>query len=126
MKIIFAVLMASVLTVVATAQTMPTGADPKVWAKALKIHRRAIVVDGHDDITSPLVDEDYDLRNSTANKYHLGGDPFHTDVARLKAGGVTGEFFAIYVSGSTMKTGGGDAKGHGYDRRDLSRSGAES
>ena len=53
-----------------------------------------------------MVDEDYDLRNSSVGKFHLGGDPFHTDVARLKAGGVTGEFFAIYVSGSTMKTGG--------------------
>ena len=85
---------------------MPKDADPKLWEKALKIHRKAIVVDGHNDITSPLVDEDTDLRNSTACRFHLGGDPFHTDVARLKAGGVTGEFFAIYVSGSTMKTGG--------------------
>ena len=88
------------------AQTMPAGATPKLWEKALKIHRKAIVIDGHNDITSPLVDEDYDLRNSSVGKFHLGGDPFHTDVARLKAGGITGEFFAIYVSGSTMKTGG--------------------
>lgn len=88
------------------AQSMPKDADPALWAKALKIHKKAIVIDGHNDITSPLVDEDTDLRNSTAGKFHVGGDPFHTDVARLKAGGITGEFFAIYVSGSTMKTGG--------------------
>ena len=88
------------------SQTMPKDADPAIWAKALKIHKKAIVIDGHNDITSPLVDEDYDLRNSSAGKFHLGGDPFHTDLARLKAGGVTAEFFAIYVSGSTMKTGG--------------------
>ncbi len=85
---------------------MPKDADPAIWAKALKIHKKAIVIDGHNDITSPLVDEDYDLRNSSVGKFHLGGDPYHTDVARLKAGGITGEFFAIYVSGSTMKTGG--------------------
>ena len=77
-----------------------------LWQKALKIHRKAIVVDGHDDITTPLVDQDYDLRTSTIGKSHLDGDPFHTDIARLKAGGITAEFFAIYVSGSTMKTGG--------------------
>ena len=88
------------------SQTMPAGADPVLWARALKIHRKAIIVDGHNDITSPMVDEDYDLRNSTVGKFHLGGDPFHTDVARLKASCITGEFFAIYVSGSTMKTGG--------------------
>ncbi|MGB7208556.1 MAG: dipeptidase [Pyrinomonadaceae bacterium] len=89
-----------------SAQIMPKDADPAIWAKALKIHKKAIVIDGHNDITSPLVDEDYDLRNSSVGKFHLGGDPYHTDVARLKAGGITGEFFAIYVSGSTMKTGG--------------------
>ena len=72
----------------------------------MKIHKKAIVIDGHNDITSPMVDEDFDLRSNSVGKFHLGGDPFHTDVARLKAGGITGEFFAIYVSGSTMKTGG--------------------
>lgn len=106
-----AVLCLSLLALLASSvpvcsQTMPKDADPALWAKALKIHKKAIVIDGHNDITSPLVDEDYDLRNSSAGKFHLGGDPFHTDVARLKAGGVTGEFFAIYVSGSTMQTGG--------------------
>ena len=85
---------------------MPTGADPKLWEKALKIHRKAIVVDGHNDIPSPMVDEDFNLATDSVGKYHLGGDPFHTDVARLKAGGITGEFFSIYVSGTTMKTGG--------------------
>lgn len=106
MKLLTALFLTLSFALSALAQTMPKDADPKLWEKALKIHRKAIVVDGHNDITSPLVDEDTDLRNSTAGRFHLGGDPFHTDVARLKAGGVTGEFFAIYVSGSTMKTGG--------------------
>ncbi len=88
------------------AQTMPKDADPKVWARAIKIHQKAIVIDGHNDITSPMVDEDLDLATNTVGKFHLGGDPFHTDIARLKAGGITGEFFAIYVSGSSMRTGG--------------------
>ncbi|MFZ1702305.1 MAG: dipeptidase [Pyrinomonadaceae bacterium] len=106
MKKIFVLLLVLGFTGTAFSQTMPTGADPVLWAKALKLHRNSIVVDGHNDITSPLVDEDYDLRNSTLGKFHLGGDPFHTDIKRLKAGGITGEFFAIYVSGSTMTTGG--------------------
>ncbi len=91
---------------IAFAQTMPADADPALWARALKLHKKSIVVDGHNDITSPMVDEDFDLRNSSVGKFHLGGDPFHTDIARLKAGGITGEFFAIYGSGSTMTTGG--------------------
>ncbi len=34
------------------AQTMPADADPKLWAQALKIHRKAIIVDGHNEIFS--------------------------------------------------------------------------
>ncbi|MBX3282811.1 MAG: dipeptidase [Acidobacteria bacterium] len=96
------------LTVVISgfAQTMPKDADPVLWQKALRIHRRAIVVDGHNDITSPMVDEDLDLATDTRGKFHKDGDPFYTDLSRLKQGGITGEFFAIYVSGSTLKTGG--------------------
>jgi len=88
------------------AQTMPPGADALLWAKAVKLHRKAIVIDGHNDITSPMVDEDMDLSMNTVGRYHRDGDPFHTDIARLKAGGITGEFFSIYVSGSTLRTGG--------------------
>ncbi len=90
----------------ALAQTMPKDADPKLWARALAIHRKAIVVDGHNDIPSPMVDEDFDLATNSVGKYHLDGDPFHTDLDRFKRGGVTGEFFSIYVSGSMLKTGG--------------------
>src|SRR5687767_11099710 len=88
----------------ALAQTMPAGADPRVWAQALKIHRRAIIVDGHNDIPGPMVDEDFDLATNSLGKFHKDGDPFHTDLARLKASGITGEFFSIYVGGNRMQT----------------------
>jgi membrane dipeptidase len=88
------------------AQTMPKDADPALWAKALKIHKKAIIIDGHNDITSPMVDEDFDLGTNSVGKFHRDGDPFHTDLGRLKASGITGEFFSIYVSGSSLTTGG--------------------
>lgn len=87
-------------------QTMPKDADPKLWQRALDIHRKAIVIDGHNDITSPMVDEDFNLTSNSVGKWHKDGDPFHTDIARLKAGGITGEFFSIYVGGGSLKTGG--------------------
>ncbi len=87
-------------------QTMPQGADPKIWAQALKIHKKAVVIDGHNDIPSPMVDEDFDLATDSVGKFHKDGDPFHTDLNRFKRSGITGEFFSIYVSGSTLKTGG--------------------
>ncbi|HVF48734.1 MAG TPA: membrane dipeptidase [Pyrinomonadaceae bacterium] len=73
--------------------------DERLWKKALEIHRRAIVVDGHNDITSMMVDDDYDLGTPSAGKYH-------TDIARLKDGGMTGEFFSIYVDRKYAKEGG--------------------
>lgn len=108
-KIVSYVLLAAVICLfvsLASAQTMPKDADPKLWQRALAIHKKAIIIDGHNDITSPLVDEDFDLTTSSVGKFHKeGGDPFHTDLNRMKASGVTGEFFAIYVGGDTWKAG---------------------
>jgi membrane dipeptidase len=90
----------------ASAQTMPPDADPKLWAQALKIHRKAIIIDGHNDITGPMMDMDFNLADDSTGRLQSGGDPMHTDIARWKKGGMTGQFMSIYVSGSTMRTGG--------------------
>jgi membrane dipeptidase len=80
------------------AQTMPAGVDANLWQRALKIHKKAVVVDGHNDIPSPMVDEDFDINSDSRGKFHKqGGDPFHTDIARLNESGLTGFFFSIYV-----------------------------
>ncbi len=75
----------------AGAQASATPArDEKLWKRAAALHKKAIVVDGHNDIPTIMADEDYDLGTPSAGKYH-------TDVARLKQSGMTGEFFSIYV-----------------------------
>ena len=104
MKFINALGLAVLLCAFGFAQTMPKDADPKLWAQALKIHRKAIIVDGHNDIPSPMVDDDFDLATSSVGKFHNDGDPYHTDLARFKASGITGEFFSIYVGGDRMQT----------------------
>jgi membrane dipeptidase len=106
MKKIFSLFLLFVFCVPVFAQTMPAGADSTLWQRALKVHRKAIIVDGHNDIPSPLVDDDFDLSTDSVGKFHRDGDPFHTDLQRFKASGITGEFFSIYVSGSTLRTGG--------------------
>ncbi len=88
------------------SQTMPKDADPKIWAKALSIHKKAIIVDGHNDITSPMYDEDFTLNSDSRGIYHLDGTLFHSDFSRLKQSGITGEFFSIYVSAKYAKDGG--------------------
>jgi len=87
------------------AQTMPSDADPTLWARALKLHKKAIIIDGHNDITGPMVDADFNLGDSSVGKLQPSGDPMHTDLARLKASGITGEFMSIYVGGDTWKAG---------------------
>jgi membrane dipeptidase len=88
------------------AQTMPKGADPALWQRALRLHKASIIVDGHNDIPSPMTDDDYDLATPSIGKIHLtDGTPYHTDLQRFKASGITGEFFSIYVGGDTWKAG---------------------
>lgn len=76
-----------------------SGRDEKLWQRALKLQRDAIVIDGHNDITSIMVDDDYDIATPSKGKYH-------TDLDRLREGGMTGEFFSIYVDGKYAKEGG--------------------
>ncbi len=66
--------------------TPPPMRDERLWKKAREIQRKAIIVDGHNDITSYMVDENYDLGTSSVGR-------LHTDLARIKQSGLTGEFF---------------------------------
>ena len=97
----------AIFTVSTFAQTMPKDADPKLWQRAMRLHKSAIIVDGHNDITGPMMDQDLNLATDTVGKYQLGGEPIHTDLDRLRRSGVTGEFFSIYVSGSYYGKAGG-------------------
>ncbi|HJU54289.1 MAG TPA: membrane dipeptidase [Pyrinomonadaceae bacterium] len=90
--------------------TTPSPRDERLWREALKIHRKAIVVDTHNDITSMMIDEGYDLGTSSVGKYH-------TDLARMKEGGLTAEFFSVYVD-RKYATEGGSAR-RALDQIDL-------
>ncbi|MGH7294478.1 MAG: dipeptidase [Polyangiaceae bacterium] len=57
--------------------------------RAAKLHREAIVVDTHDDITTAILEDGFDLGHPTGQTA--------TDLPRMRAGGVTGEFFSIFV-----------------------------
>ena len=59
MKKTFVFLTILFLNALAFGQTMPAGAEPVLWQKALRIHRSAIIVDGHNDIPTPMAEEDY-------------------------------------------------------------------
>jgi membrane dipeptidase len=74
--------------------------DAKLRERVMKIHPEAIVVDTHNDVTSPITDQGYDLgaRDTTGK--------MQTDIPRMKEGGLDAEFFAIYVAAKYAKEGG--------------------
>ena len=93
--------------------TQPRAAQPKTSAaaplqesveqRAARLHRTAIIVDGHDDIPTVMFGSRVDIGQPLKNA--------HTDLPRMKAGGITASFFSIYVDGDLADkptaTGGG-------------------
>jgi len=83
---------------VVAAQNTPAR-DEKLWQRALQIHRRAIVIDTHNDITTTMAN----------NFFDLGGNPptpYRTNIERMKKGGLTAEFFSLYIRPWYVENGG--------------------
>ncbi|HTG95424.1 MAG TPA: dipeptidase [Pyrinomonadaceae bacterium] len=77
-------------TIGQNAATQNPPRDERLWQRALAIHRRAIVIDTHNDITTGMTNYDFDL----------AGDPpfpYRTNIQRMKQGGLSGEFFSLYI-----------------------------
>ncbi len=86
--------------------------EASLRARAEKLHRESLVIDTHNDITTPMIEEGFDLgMDGTDPK---GKIKTHTDLKRMKAGGLDAEFFAIYVDkifvNKTTAEGGGAAR----------------
>ncbi|HXT63500.1 MAG TPA: membrane dipeptidase [Pyrinomonadaceae bacterium] len=73
--------------------------DNALWQRALAIHRRAIVVDTHNDVTTPMTNDDFDLSGNPPA-------PYRTSIARMKKGGLTAEFFSLYIKPWYVTNGG--------------------
>jgi membrane dipeptidase len=86
---------------IGAAGLSPKGED--LHARALRIHRSAIVVDTHEDVPYRLEDKgwiDLSVRNTTG----------HVDIPRMKEGGMTAPFFAAYVPAEYADAGGSAKK----------------
>jgi membrane dipeptidase len=81
------------LTVAAALIAMP---PPRVTdAEVAAVMRSAILIDTHNDVTSRTLDEGFDIGKRS--------DTGHTDLVRLREGGVGATFFAAYVSARYVK-----------------------
>jgi membrane dipeptidase len=73
--------------------------DERLWQRALQIQRRAIVIDTHNDVTTPMTNDDFDLSGEPPA-------PYKTNIERMKKGGLTAEFFSLYVKPWYVEHGG--------------------
>ncbi|MBI2467713.1 MAG: membrane dipeptidase, partial [Candidatus Rokubacteria bacterium] len=89
---------------------MPRPREDAALRRARALLRRAPLIDGHNDLAwtiredpkAPRNVEAYDLRRRARG---------HTDLARLRAGGVGGQFWSVYIPG--------DIQAEGYARVQL-------
>jgi membrane dipeptidase len=73
----------------------PAGKEVVVSEKALAIHREALLIDGHNDLPWELREKDgpgFEHIDLTKPQKR-----FHTDIERLKKGGVGAQFWSAYV-----------------------------
>ena len=63
-------------------------------AEVMKVHQSAILIDTHNDITSRTVDG-FDIGTDAADT--------HTDIHRMRKGGMGGEFFAVFVAANYVE-----------------------
>lgn len=80
-----------------------TTGEVKLTDEALRIHREAIVIDGHNDLPYQYR-EKKDLSFSSID-IARPQPKLHTDIPRLRKGGLGAQFWSAYVSTATMKDG---------------------
>jgi membrane dipeptidase len=90
------------LAFVAAAVAPPAQKDD-LHARAMRLHKSAIVIDTHQDVPYWLEEKGW---TDIGKKLTTG----HVDIPRLKDGGVTAPFFAAYVPASFAQSGGSAKK----------------
>ncbi len=85
---------ASILLILTALIPLAAAARTVTDAEVEKVHRSAILIDTHNDVTSATVD------GLDIGKLRAKG---HTDVVRMKQGGMGAQFFAVYVAASYAK-----------------------
>jgi membrane dipeptidase len=95
---------ASLLPVSAMAQTTAsqTQIDPKVSQRIDRILKRTPLIDGHNDLPWALREDFKSDVTGLESGTNSRTPPLMTDMARLRAGRVGGQFWSVYISGTTV------------------------
>jgi len=84
-------LLLALVTIMLVADQSKTQTSTISDAEVMRVHRSALLIDTHNDVPSRTV-EGFDIGSRTGTG--------HTDIGRLKEGGVGAQFFAVYVAAS--------------------------
>jgi membrane dipeptidase len=75
--------------------------DPKVKARIDRILKKTPLVDGHNDIAEALQENyNFSVANLASGTDRWPEHPLMTDMARLHAGRVGGQFWSVYIDGT--------------------------
>ena len=83
----------AVLTAVCAAAQTRTVSD----AEVMKVHKSALLIDTHNDVTSRTV-QGFDIGPRNTSDRHT-----HTDLVRMREGGIGAQFFAVYVAATYVE-----------------------
>src|SRR4029450_5309357 len=94
-----AVLLAALLFSTSALAQQPI--DPKVQARIDRILKKTPLIDGHNDIAEQLAESHgYSVANLASGTDKWSDHPLMTDMARLRAGRVGGQFWSVYIEGT--------------------------
>lgn len=98
--------MKAALLIAATVMTLSSpaaaqGIDPKVQARIDRILKATPLIDGHNDIAEQLAENYHrDITGLASGSDQRPDHPLMTDMARLHAGRVGGQFWSVYIDGT--------------------------
>jgi membrane dipeptidase len=89
----------SIMNITTNAQETPNGASPPrppvtLTDEAVALHKSALVVDGHNDLPWSLRSKEGGFNTFDIAKRQDSG---HTDIPRLREGGLGAQFWSVYV-----------------------------
>jgi membrane dipeptidase len=89
-----------ILAVIASLAAVSASAAPSLEARAAAILKSTPLIDGHNDWAEAMRDREGDGRWTLDLAHGLAARPipYNTDIARLRAGHVGGQFWSVFVS----------------------------
>ena len=99
-KLLLAAAAGAVLAGSAHAQAPAPPIDPKVKARIDRILKHTPLIDGHNDLPWSLRENHAQAVDGLASGTDRRDKPLMTDMARLRAGRVGGQFWSVYITGT--------------------------